>query len=136
MSGIEDPDGASGRPIVRWVQYDAPLFVRVEPDEDGRGTKITKVVLVVTPEQIPLARDMTGHFLVYDESFERVVNLDTDVRLDCIRGAVSVAEDKHRWPAEHLVSMNEDWSLGPDPRVDPDYHLTNEELAAKYPDDE
>lgn len=128
--------GDAGRKVVRWVQYDAPLFVRVEPDEDGWGTEITKVVLVVNPEEIPLARDLRGHFLVYDENFDQLDNLDTDVRLDGIRGAVSVAEDKHRWPHEQLVSMTEAWSLGPDPRSDPDYHLTDEELAAKYPDDE
>ena len=126
----------AARRVVRWVQYDAPLFVRVEPDEDGWGTEITKVILVVNPQQVPLARDECGHFLVYDEDFNRVANLDTDVRLDGIRGAVSVAEDKHRWPTEQLLSMNDAWSLGPDPRDDPDYHLTDEEMEAKYPDDQ
>lgn len=60
-----------------WTQDRAVGAVRrtavrgVEPTEDGWGTEITKVVLVVNPEQMPLARDATGHFLVYDENFDR-----------------------------------------------------------------
>ena len=96
--------------------------MRVEPDDDGWGTEITKVVLVVEPEDIPLARDDTGHFLVYDEDFDRIQNLATDIRLDGIRGAVSVAEDKHRWPGEHLLSTDTGWELGPDPRLHPHYY--------------
>lgn len=30
--------------------------------------------------------------------------------------------------------MNEAWSLGPDPRSDLGYYLTNEELETNYPD--
>jgi len=59
MSDDGTDDVAPGeRKTIRWVQYDAPLFVRVEPDEDGWGTEITNVVLVVEPADIHLARDI------------------------------------------------------------------------------
>lgn len=98
------------------------------------ASQITKVILVVAPEHIPFARDVTGGFLVYDEDFEPIDNLDADIRIDGLRGAVSIAEGRHRWPGEQLVSLTDGWSVGPDPRSDPDYHLTDEDLARKYPD--
>jgi len=129
------------RRAVRWVQYTAPLFVRVQPDEDGWGTEISsteisKVVLVVDPEDIHPERDDARQFLVYDESFQRIDNLDLDVRLDGIRDAVSVAEDRHRWPEGQIVALGDDWEVGPDPRHDPVYYLSDVELAECYPDDE
>lgn len=121
---------------MRWVQYDVPLFVRVQPDEEGWGTTTPMVVLVTDPEHMPLARDVSGHFLVYDENFERIGNLDLDVRLDGIRGAVSVAEDKGAWPDhQHIIALGEKWLTGPDPRLDPDYYLGDgvfDALDAQY----
>lgn len=134
--GTNDDVASGERKTIRWVQYDAPLFVRVEPDENGWGTEITKVVLVVEPSDIHLARDIRGHFLVYDEHFERIENLDLDVTLDGIRGAVSVAEDKHRWPPENIIAAGNGWQVGPDPRDAQDYYLDDDELADDYEDDD
>jgi hypothetical protein len=49
--------------------------------------------------------------------FERVD--DSDVLFDGnIRGAVSVAEDRQRWPKEQLASLHDGWVIGPNPRND------------------
>jgi hypothetical protein len=112
------------------------VFVRVQPDEDGWGTEIPKVVLVVEPADIHLARDFSGQFLVYDENFERIENLELDVRLDGLRGAVSVAEDKDRWPQGQVLAVGAGWEVGPDPRHDPDYYLDDAELARRYLEEE
>jgi hypothetical protein len=55
---------------VRWVQYEAAGFVRIEVDEDGWDTEITKVVTANDTEELHRARDDRGHFRVYDETFE------------------------------------------------------------------
>jgi len=111
-----DDRGANRKPV-RWVQYDVPLFVRVQPDDDGWGTETPMVLLVTDPQHMRLARDWSGHYLVYDENFEPIDNLDLDVKLDGIRGAVSVAEDKRDWPDhEHIVVLGKGWITGPDPR--------------------
>jgi hypothetical protein len=47
---------ADRRTAARWVQYESPVFVRVEPDEDGRGTEITNVIVVTEPGGLNLAR--------------------------------------------------------------------------------
>jgi hypothetical protein len=106
------------------VQYQTPVFVRVEPDADGWGTEITKVVVVVDPDSIELARDERGQFLVYDAEFQPVARSGMGERLDGLSAAVSVAEDRHRWPEEHLVSVGEGpgWEVGPDPRDGPFYY--------------
>jgi hypothetical protein len=70
--------------------------VRVEPDEDGWGTEITKVIVVVEPDDLSLARDDRRHFLVYDSRFEPVPLSRQDEPLDGLRSAVSVPEDRHR----------------------------------------
>ncbi|GAA2710371.1 hypothetical protein ACFY2R_29405 [Micromonospora olivasterospora] len=67
---------------VRWVQYEAAVFVRVEADENGWDTEITKVVTANDADELHLARDDRGHFRVYDENFEPV---NDDLRLDGIR---------------------------------------------------
>ena len=54
----------------RWVQYEAAVFVRVEVDEEGWDTEITKVVTANDTEELHLAPDDRGHFLVYDENFD------------------------------------------------------------------
>lgn len=46
-------------------------------------------------EELHLARDDRGHFRVYDENFDEASESEV---LDGIRGAVSIAEDRHRWP--------------------------------------
>lgn len=119
---------------VRWVQFTAPVFVRVQPDADGWGTEIPKVIVVVGPDSIDLAHDENG-FVVYNELFERVP--DRDVLFDGnLRGAVSVAEDKRSWPKEQLGSYGGGWKAGPDPREDEgDYYLDDDERAARYPDE-
>lgn len=109
---------------VRWIQYEAPVFVRIEVDEDGWDTEITKVVTANDAEELHLFRDDRGQFRVYDEKFEAVRN---DEVLDGIRGAVSIAEDRHRWPDKAYPA----WDDGLDPRRDPYFYADDED-----PDDD
>jgi hypothetical protein len=126
---------ADRRAAARWVQYEAPVFVRVEPDEDGRGTEITKVIVVVEPDDLNLARDHRGHFLVYDSQFKPIPPSRQYETLDGLRTAVSVAEDRHRWPAENMVAACDGWDTGPDPRHDPFYYAGDDEVEEDDEDD-
>jgi hypothetical protein len=56
---------------VRWVQYEARVFVLVEVDE-SQDTEVTKMVTANDVEELQLARDDRGGFRVYDEQFEPV----------------------------------------------------------------
>jgi hypothetical protein len=118
------------RAAARWVLYDAPVFVRVEPDDDGWGTEITRVILVTDPGDMRPARDERGHFLVYDHDFELLHGARRDDLIDGLRTADSAASDIHRWPGQGSVISTGDWETGPDPRRFPDYYLTDEQLAA------
>lgn len=91
----------------RWVRYEAPVMVCVDIDDDIEHAEITKVVIGIEPDDIHLARDYHGQFLVYDENMEPT-HSDTDS--DTSR-ALNTAEDRTSWPAtDHL-----DWEEGPDP---------------------
>jgi hypothetical protein len=68
--------------------------MRIEVDENGWDTEI-KVVTANDAEELHLARDDRGHFRVYDENFDPASQSEV---LDGIRGAASIAEDRHRWP--------------------------------------
>ena len=46
--------------------------------------------------------------------------------------ATTVTEERRDWPVEELVSMNDQWKIGPDPRHEPDAYLEEDELEAKY----
>ncbi len=105
---------------VRWVQYEAAVFVRIEVDEDGWDTEITKVVTANDAEELHLARDDRGHFRVYDENFDEASESEV---LDGIRGAVSIAEDRHRWPQKRYPA----WDDGLDPRRDPHWYADGDE---------
>jgi hypothetical protein len=54
----------------RWMRFEVPLFVRVEVDDEYEDDRVTQVVLAVLDgpsyEGVELARDWTGHYLVYD----------------------------------------------------------------------
>ncbi|MFJ9371479.1 hypothetical protein ACIRRA_44760 [Nocardia sp. NPDC101769] len=125
-------DGDNESRPVRWVQFTAPVFVRVQDDEDGWDAEISKVIVVVDPDAMNLARDYEG-FGVYNERFERVP--DRDVLFDGnLRGAVSVAENRQRWPKEQLASLSKEWKAGPYPREDQgEYYLDEDELRDRYP---
>lgn len=56
----------------RWVRYEAPVMVCVDIDDDGWQGKVVNVVLATEHDDIPLARDYRGQFLVYDEQMNRV----------------------------------------------------------------
>jgi hypothetical protein len=105
---------------VRWVQYEAAVFVRIEVAEDRWDTEITKVITANDTEELHLARDDRGHFIVYDENFEKVSESEV---VDGIRGAVSIAEDRHRWPEKTYPARDD----GLDPRSDP-FLYADEEL--------
>ena len=84
----------------RWVRYEAPIMVCVDLDETTG--KVVTVVIGDDPEDISLARDDRGHFLVYDEAMQRV---PTDDQTE--NAAVKLAEYRE-WP-DRLH-----WDEGPD----------------------
>lgn len=114
---------------VRWVQYEAAVFVRIEVDEDGWDTEITKVVTANDVEELHLARDDRGHFMVYNEKLEQVSESEV---LDGIRGAVSIAEDRDRWPEKNYPA----WDEGLDPRRDAFWYVDDEEADENDDEDE
>jgi hypothetical protein len=75
----------------RWVRYETPIMVCVDLDEAGNG-KVVTVVIGDDPEDIRLARDDRGHFLVYDEAMQRVPADDQTEH-----AAVKLAEYRE-WP--------------------------------------
>jgi hypothetical protein len=86
----------------RWVRYEAPIMVCVEIDEAGYDGEVVNVVLGNEHDDIALARDHRGHFLVYDEAMQRV---ETDVPAEL--RAITVAEHRD-WPTQL------DWEEGLD----------------------
>jgi hypothetical protein len=89
-------------------------MVRVEIDDNTEHTEINKVVVCIDADDIHLARDYRGQFLVYDEHMEPV-HADTD---HPARTAIHVAEDRTAWPASDSL----DWEEGPDPLRFPDLY--------------
>ena len=87
----------------RWVRYEAPIMVCVELGEDGYTGKVVNVVLATDNDDIGLARDHRGQFLVYDDTMNRITNdgHESDTR------AISIA-DHREWPTP------DDWEQGPD----------------------
>jgi hypothetical protein len=86
----------------RWVRYEAPIMVCVDLDDNGHDGDVTAVVIGDDHEDINLARDHRGHFLVYDETMERV---GTDEPAE--GRALTIAEYRE-WPARLT------WEEGPD----------------------
>jgi len=86
----------------RWGRYDAPIMVCVELDEAGQNGKVVNVVLGDEHDDVALARDHRGHFLVYDDAMQRIrTDEGTEGR------AINIAEYRE-WPDRH------DWGEGPD----------------------
>ena len=98
----------------RWVRYEAPIMVRVEIDDETDHVEVNKVVVCIDPEDIHLARDYRGQFLVYDEQMEPMHG-DTD---PLTHTAINVAEDRAGWPATDDLN----WEEGPDPLRFPDLY--------------
>ncbi len=71
-------------------------------------------------DELHLTRDDCGHFRVYAETSRRPPQGEV---LDGIRGAVSMAEYRHRWSAKGHPA----WDDGPDPRRDPDWYDDGDE---------
>jgi hypothetical protein len=86
----------------RWVRYEAPIMVCVEIDETGYDGEVVNVVLGNEHDDIALARDHRGHFLVYDENMDRV---ETDEPTE--GRALTIAEHRD-WPAQPT------WEESPD----------------------
>ncbi len=100
----------------RWVQYEVPLYVRVEIDDEYEDDEVTQAVLAIPPldpvfrpayEGIELARDHRGHFLVYDGD-PRSEMARVDDRL--AERAITLAEYRLGWPGR------DEWEEGDDPR--------------------
>ncbi len=94
----------------KWVRYEAPIMVCVELADDGYTGKVSQVVLGDDHDDLRLARDHCGHFLIYDETMERV---SVDER--AATRAVTIAENRE-WP-DRL-----DWDEGPDVLRYPDLY--------------
>lgn len=112
----------------RWVRYEAPIMVCVEIDDDTEHTEINKVVLCIDPDDIQLARDHRGQFLVYDERMEPVHG-DTD---PATNHAIHIAEDRTGWPDADSL----DWEEGPDPLRFPDLYGPAEPEDDREEDDD
>lgn len=77
-------------------------MVCVEIDEAGYDGNVVNVVLGNEHDDIALARDHRGHFLVYDDAMQRIETGDqTEGR------AITIAEHRD-WPTQL------DWEEGPD----------------------
>ena len=94
----------------RWVRYEAPIMVCVDFDDDGYTGKVVTVALGDDPDDVRLARDHRGHFLVYDDTMEPVSSDEQQANR-----AITIAEYRE-WP-ERL-----DWEEGPDVLRYPDLY--------------
>ena len=56
----------------RWVRYEAPIMVCIDLDETGYTGTVVNVVLGTDPDDVALARDYRGQFLVYDEAVQQI----------------------------------------------------------------
>jgi hypothetical protein len=74
-------------------------MVCVEFDDDSHNGNVVDVVLATDHDDIALARDYRGQFLVYDQTMKRIE--DNDPR------PVTIA-DHREWP------QPDDWEQGPD----------------------
>lgn len=95
----------------RWVQYNMPVFVCFESSDTVEHEEITKVIVADDDlEDVHLARDAFGEFLLYDADFERVHNDREQAHV------LAMTEARRYWP------KRADWQRGPDPRREPDYY--------------
>ncbi len=92
----------------RWVRFELPVMVCVDIDDNIEHEQVTTVVLGVEHDDISLARDSDGNYLIYDADANRVSHDDPDAR-----AALSLAADRTAWPAR------DDWEEGPDALRDP-----------------
>jgi hypothetical protein len=79
-------------PGPQWLRYEAPIMVCVDLDDTGHGGTVVNVVLGDEHDDIHLARDHHGHFLVYDQGMQRIeADEETEDR------AITIAEYRE-WP--------------------------------------
>lgn len=107
----------------RWIRFELPVMVCVDIDDHIEHEQVTTVVLGVEHDDITLARDTDGNYLIYDADAHRVSYDDPDART-----AVSLAADRSAWPAR------EAWEEGPDALRDP--WLYDEGDTDDEPDDD
>ena len=100
----------------RWVRYETPVMVCVDINDDTEQAEITNVVLITSEQDILLARDHRGHFLVYDERGEPLNHDVAGGGDQAAAQAIRTAEDRDAWPG------NEDWDEGPDPVRYPEFY--------------
>lgn len=98
----------------RWVRYEVPLMVCVDLGDDGYTGKVVNVVLGDEHNDLHLARDHRGHFLIYDEKMQPVTGDEPPATR-----ALSIAEYRE-WP-DRL-----DWNEGLDALRYPDLYDTVE----------
>ena len=89
-------------------------MVCIDLDETGHIGTVVNVVLGTDHDNVALARDYRGQFLVYDEAMQRI---ETDVETE----GHAIKIDEHReWP-DRL-----DWEDGPDALRYPGLYNVNE----------
>lgn len=86
----------------RWLRYEAPIMVCVDLDDDGRTGEVVNVALSDDNNDLRIARDHRGHFLIYDEAMQ-----PAGADEPAAARAVTIAEHRE-WP-DRL-----DWDEGPD----------------------
>jgi hypothetical protein len=90
--------------VRRWVRYETPIMVCVDVDDNGYDGDVVAVVLADEHDDIGPARDLRGHFLIYDQDMQRVeAGID-----DPIAGKAFTIAEYREWPARL------DWEQGPD----------------------
>lgn len=106
----------------RWVQYNMPVFVCFESSDTVEHEEITKVIVADDEiEDIHLARDAFGEFLLYDADFDRVHNDREQAHV------LAMTEARRYWP------KRADWQRGPDPRREPEYYEEDPDDGAEEP---
>jgi hypothetical protein len=73
------------------VRYQAPIMVCIDLDETGHIGTVVNVVLGTDHDDVALARDYRGQFLVYDEAMQRI---ETDEETE--GHAIKIAEHRIR----------------------------------------
>ena len=93
----------------RWVQYTMPVFVCFESSDTVEHEEITKVIVADGElEDVHLARDAFGEFVLYDGDFERVLGDREQAHV------IATTEARRYWPKRSA------WVRGPDPRREPE----------------
>jgi len=114
-----------------WVRYEMPVMVLVELSEDQEVEEIRKVVIADDREEIQLARDHRGHFIVYSRELYRegegpAGNEPDQLATDSWPGMRAITVTEHQeWPGQL------EWEHGPDPLRWPGLYDDDDQVDAE-----